>query len=116
VHGRQFAQRQHRVEVVGDHGEVLAAGQERHDRLTGRPRVEEHHHPVLDEFRGPLPQAPLIPAGGVTADNVKKWFDAGVVAVGVGSFVTKAARADGNYRSVTEAAATMLRAIEGARA
>jgi len=66
--------------------------------------------------RAPLPQAPLMPAGGVTADNVKEWFDAGVVAVGVGSFVTKAARADGNYRNVTEAAATMLRAIEGARA
>ncbi|MFI6408335.1 bifunctional 4-hydroxy-2-oxoglutarate aldolase/2-dehydro-3-deoxy-phosphogluconate aldolase [Streptomyces sp. NPDC050548] len=66
--------------------------------------------------RAPLPQAPLMPAGGVTADNVKEWFDAGVVAVGVGSFVTKAARADGNYRHVTEAAATMLRAIEGARA
>jgi 2-dehydro-3-deoxyphosphogluconate aldolase/(4S)-4-hydroxy-2-oxoglutarate aldolase len=66
--------------------------------------------------RAPLPQAPLMPAGGVTADNVKEWFDAGVVAVGVGSFVTKAARADGNYRHVTDAATTMLRAIEGARA
>ncbi|WP_235029491.1 hypothetical protein [Streptomyces sp. 3213.3] len=61
--------------------------------------------------RAPLPQAPLIPAGGVTADNVKEWFDAGVVAVGVGSFVTKAARADGNYRNVTETAATMPSAI-----
>ena len=66
--------------------------------------------------RAPLPQAPLMPAGGVTADNVKEWFDAGVVAVGVGSFVTKTARADGNYRHVTDAATTMLRAIEGARA
>ena len=66
--------------------------------------------------RAPLPQAPLMPAGGVTADNVKEWFDAGVVAVGVGSFVTKAARADGDYRYVTDAATTMLRAIEGARA
>ncbi|MGP3974083.1 bifunctional 4-hydroxy-2-oxoglutarate aldolase/2-dehydro-3-deoxy-phosphogluconate aldolase [Streptomyces sp. 8N114] len=66
--------------------------------------------------RAPLPQAPLMPTGGVTPDNVKEWFDAGVVAVGVGSFVTKAARVDGNYGRVTEAAATTLRAIEGARA
>ncbi|MET8948978.1 bifunctional 4-hydroxy-2-oxoglutarate aldolase/2-dehydro-3-deoxy-phosphogluconate aldolase [Streptomyces sp. NPDC004542] len=64
----------------------------------------------------PLPQAPLMPAGGVSPDNVKAWFDAGVVAVGVGSFVTKAARPDGDYRRVTEAARTVLRAIEEARA
>lgn len=66
--------------------------------------------------RAPLPQAPIMPAGGVTPENVKEWFDAGVVAVGVGSFVTKAARGGGGYRAVTEAASAMLRAIEGARA
>ncbi|WP_075732165.1 bifunctional 4-hydroxy-2-oxoglutarate aldolase/2-dehydro-3-deoxy-phosphogluconate aldolase [Streptomyces acidiscabies] len=66
--------------------------------------------------RAPLPQAPIMPTGGVTPENVKEWFDAGVVAVGVGSFVTKAARVDGDYRRVTEAASVMLRAIEGARA
>ncbi|MEU9284949.1 bifunctional 4-hydroxy-2-oxoglutarate aldolase/2-dehydro-3-deoxy-phosphogluconate aldolase [Streptomyces sp. NPDC048275] len=63
----------------------------------------------------PLPQAPLMPAGGVTPDNVKAWFDAGVVAVGVGSSVTKAARPDGDYRRVTEAAKTILQAIGEAR-
>jgi len=63
----------------------------------------------------PLPQAPLMPAGGVTPDNVKAWFDAGVVAVGVGSSVTKAARPDGDYRRVTKAAETMLQAIREAR-
>lgn len=66
--------------------------------------------------KAPLPQAPLMPAGGVSPDNVKAWFDAGVVAVGVGSSVTKAARPDGDYRRVTEAARTVLRSIEEARA
>ncbi|GAA2917880.1 bifunctional 4-hydroxy-2-oxoglutarate aldolase/2-dehydro-3-deoxy-phosphogluconate aldolase [Streptomyces violaceus] len=28
--------------------------------------------------KAPLPQAPLMPAGGVSPDNVKAWFDAGV--------------------------------------
>jgi 2-dehydro-3-deoxyphosphogluconate aldolase / (4S)-4-hydroxy-2-oxoglutarate aldolase len=64
----------------------------------------------------PMPAAPLMPAGGVTVDNVKAWFDAGVVAVGVGGFVTKAARPDGDYGRVTEAAAAILGAIEAARA
>ncbi|MEU2246654.1 bifunctional 4-hydroxy-2-oxoglutarate aldolase/2-dehydro-3-deoxy-phosphogluconate aldolase [Streptomyces sp. NPDC019224] len=67
-------------------------------------------------IKAPLPQAPIMPAGGVTADNVKEWFDAGVTAVGVGSSVTKAARADGDYRHVTRAAAAMLAAIAEARA
>jgi 2-dehydro-3-deoxyphosphogluconate aldolase/(4S)-4-hydroxy-2-oxoglutarate aldolase len=66
--------------------------------------------------KAPLPQAPLMPAGGVSPDNVKAWFDAGVVAVGVGSSVTKAARPEGDYRRVTEAARTVLRSIEEARA
>ncbi|MFB6671874.1 bifunctional 4-hydroxy-2-oxoglutarate aldolase/2-dehydro-3-deoxy-phosphogluconate aldolase [Streptomyces sp. NPDC056390] len=66
--------------------------------------------------KAPLPQTPVMPAGGVTPDNVKEWFDAGVTAVGVGSSVTKAARADGDYRKVTRAAAAMLGAIAEARA
>ena len=63
----------------------------------------------------PLPQAPILPAGGVTKDNVKAWFDAGVTAVGVGSFVTKAAQADGDYSKVTNAAKIFLAAISEAR-
>lgn len=66
--------------------------------------------------RAPLPQAPLLPAGGVTPENVGDWFAAGVVAVGVGSYVTKAARADGDLRKVTAAASEFLAAIAAARA
>lgn len=63
----------------------------------------------------PLPQAPIMPSGGVTPANVGAWFDAGVTAVGVGSFVTKAARNDGDYGLVARAAQTFLAAIDEAR-
>ncbi|WP_427017608.1 bifunctional 4-hydroxy-2-oxoglutarate aldolase/2-dehydro-3-deoxy-phosphogluconate aldolase [Pseudarthrobacter sp. P1] len=63
----------------------------------------------------PLPQAPIMPSGGVTPDNVGNWFGAGVVAVGVGSFVTKAAQADGDYTKVARAAEIFLAAIDNAR-
>ena len=63
----------------------------------------------------PLPQVPLAPTGGVTPDNVGEWFDAGVTAVGVGSFITKAAGAEGDYRKVTRAAETFLAAVSAAR-
>jgi 2-dehydro-3-deoxyphosphogluconate aldolase / (4S)-4-hydroxy-2-oxoglutarate aldolase len=64
----------------------------------------------------PLAHVPLMPAGGVNAGNVKQWFDAGVVSVGVGSTITKAARPDGDYSRVTTAAAAFLRAVRDARA
>ncbi|MCW3158620.1 bifunctional 4-hydroxy-2-oxoglutarate aldolase/2-dehydro-3-deoxy-phosphogluconate aldolase [Micropruina sonneratiae] len=63
----------------------------------------------------PLPQTPILPAGGANTDNVGDWFDAGVVAVGVGSAITKAARPDGDYARVTAAAKDFLAAIATAR-
>jgi 2-dehydro-3-deoxyphosphogluconate aldolase/(4S)-4-hydroxy-2-oxoglutarate aldolase len=63
----------------------------------------------------PLPQAPIMPSGGVTPENVGAWFAAGVTAVGVGSFVTKAAQNDGDYGLVARAARTFLTAINDAR-
>lgn len=63
----------------------------------------------------PLSHIALMPAGGVTTENAKAWFDAGVTAVGVGSTITKAARPDGDYTRVTTAAADFLRAVRDAR-
>jgi 2-dehydro-3-deoxyphosphogluconate aldolase/(4S)-4-hydroxy-2-oxoglutarate aldolase len=36
-------------------------------------------------LRGPFPDVPFMPTGGVSADNVGDWLAAGVVAVGAGS-------------------------------
>ncbi|MGW8482938.1 bifunctional 4-hydroxy-2-oxoglutarate aldolase/2-dehydro-3-deoxy-phosphogluconate aldolase [Microbacterium sp. NPDC055903] len=38
----------------------------------------------LGALRGPFPDAPLMPTGGVTPDNLSDWFAAGAVAVGAG--------------------------------
>jgi 2-dehydro-3-deoxyphosphogluconate aldolase/(4S)-4-hydroxy-2-oxoglutarate aldolase len=45
---------------------------------------------LLRELRGPLPDIPLMPTGGVTAENAGALIDAGAVAVGVGSWLTGA--------------------------
>jgi 2-dehydro-3-deoxyphosphogluconate aldolase/(4S)-4-hydroxy-2-oxoglutarate aldolase len=42
---------------------------------------------LLRELRGPFPDIPLMPTGGVTADNARSLIDAGAVAVGVGSWL-----------------------------
>ncbi|NQX18296.1 bifunctional 4-hydroxy-2-oxoglutarate aldolase/2-dehydro-3-deoxy-phosphogluconate aldolase [Rathayibacter sp. VKM Ac-2857] len=64
----------------------------------------------------PLSHVSLMPAGGVSAGNARAWFEAGVVAVGVGSTITKAARPDGDYSKVTAAAESFLSAVRDARA
>jgi len=45
---------------------------------------------LLRELRGHLPDIPLMPTGGVTAENAGALIDAGAVAVGVGSWLTGA--------------------------
>ena len=39
----------------------------------------------LKALRGPFPDVPFIPTGGVSPDNIADWFAAGAFAVGAGS-------------------------------
>ena len=58
----------------------------------------------LRALRGPFPDIPLVPTGGVTLDNVGGFFAAGAAAVGVGSeLVSKDALARRDF-SATSAA------------
>lgn len=71
--------------------------------------------PYAKAALAPLNHVPMLPAGGVTADNVGSWFAAGVAAVGIGSAVTKAWQPDGDFERVTSAAQTFLAAVREAR-
>ncbi|WP_270179783.1 bifunctional 2-keto-4-hydroxyglutarate aldolase/2-keto-3-deoxy-6-phosphogluconate aldolase [Alkalihalobacillus sp. CinArs1] len=44
----------------------------------------------IKNLKGPLPQLNVMPTGGVDENNIKDWFEAGAVAVGIGSHLTKA--------------------------
>ena len=66
-------------------------------------------------LRAPMPTAPIVPFGGVTPDNVGEWLAAGCVAVGVGSYIAKAHKKDGDYGKVTQATKEFLAAIAKAR-
>jgi 2-dehydro-3-deoxyphosphogluconate aldolase/(4S)-4-hydroxy-2-oxoglutarate aldolase len=61
----------------------------------------------LKALRAPLPQAPLMPTGGVTVENLPAWFRLGALAVGIGGSLTAPA-AQGDYRAVTERAARFV--------
>lgn len=65
--------------------------------------------------KGPLPQAEIMPTGGVSLDNVDQWIKNGVVAVGAGSDLTAGAKT-GDYDKVTETAKLFVAKIKEARA
>jgi 2-dehydro-3-deoxyphosphogluconate aldolase/(4S)-4-hydroxy-2-oxoglutarate aldolase len=62
-----------------------------------------------------LPDAALMPTGGVRLDNVAEWIGAGCVAVGVGGNLTQSATT-GDFRTITDLTKRFLEAIAKARA
>ena len=70
---------------------------------------------IIKSIKGPIPQAQLMPTGGVSVDNVGEWIKAGVVAVGAGGSLTAGAKT-GDYASITRIAKEFIANIEKARA
>lgn len=49
----------------------------------------------IGSINGPLPNVRVMPTGGISLENAKQWIDAGAVAVGIGSDLTKVYRREG---------------------
>lgn len=70
----------------------------------------------LKALRGPFPDIPMMPTGGVSAENVAAWFAAGAVAVGAGSALCPRAWAEeGRFDDITARAEAFARTVAGAR-
>ncbi len=69
---------------------------------------------IIKSIHGPLPQAQLMPTGGVSIENVGEWIKAGAVAVGAGSSLTGSAK-NGDYAKITETARIFIERIKEAR-
>jgi len=69
---------------------------------------------IIRAIKGPLPQARMMPTGGVSVENVAEWITAGAVAVGAGSSLTGGAKT-GNYAQITETAKRFIEEIQKAR-
>lgn len=71
----------------------------------------------LKALRGPFPDAPLMPTGGVTPDNVAEWVAAGAIALGAGGdLVPAAALAAGDMTEIERRAAAFSAAWTEANA
>ncbi|MDI3535013.1 MAG: 2-dehydro-3-deoxyphosphogluconate aldolase / (4S)-4-hydroxy-2-oxoglutarate aldolase [Thermosediminibacterales bacterium] len=70
---------------------------------------------IIKAVKGPLPQAELIPTGGVSLDNVEEWIKAGAAAVGVGGDLTKEAIQKNDYSIITQKARQFVEKIKKAK-
>jgi 2-dehydro-3-deoxyphosphogluconate aldolase/(4S)-4-hydroxy-2-oxoglutarate aldolase len=67
---------------------------------------------------GPMPWSKLMPTGGVTTEesNIKAWFDAGVVCIGMGSnLVSSKSISEGKYDEITDLTSHVLKTIKNVR-
>ncbi len=70
---------------------------------------------IIKAINGPIPQARMMPTGGVSADNVDEWIKAGAVAVGAGSSLTAGAK-KGDYEAIVKEGKKFVENIKAARA
>lgn len=64
------------------------------------------------ELRGPLPEIPLVPTGGVTPENAASFINAGAEAIGLGGWLL----GDGDAAGVRERAREIVAVVAAARA
>ncbi len=69
----------------------------------------------IKAVKAPLPQASLMPTGGVSVENAATWIKSGAVALGVGGHLIAGAKT-GDYQSITDLARRFIQAIREARA
>jgi len=70
----------------------------------------------LRALRGPFPDIPLVPTGGVTLENVAEMFTAGAAAVGVGTeLISKGALAHRDYAAIAALAKQFVAAVRQAQ-
>lgn len=67
----------------------------------------------IKDIRGPLPQIPLLPTGGISIDNIKDFKKAGAVGFGIGSALvnTKVAVTPAYLSELTENAKKLVGAL-----
>ena len=114
----EFASSQDRLMMAGalTPSEVLAAWKAGSDLVKVFPCSAMGGAAYIKALKGPLPQIPLVPTGGVDLSNVADLVRAGAAAVGVGGeLVSAAALNSGDTSVITELAKKFVAAIREAR-
>lgn len=97
--------------------EVIAAWKAGSDFVKVFPCGSVGGPKYIQALRGPLPQIPLVPTGGVNLTTAADFIRAGVVALGVGGELVQAeALKTGSTQVITENAKKFIEIVKQARA
>ncbi len=97
--------------------EVISAWKAGSDFVKVFPCGQVGGASYIKALKGPLPQVPLVPTGGVNLQTASEFIEAGAAALGVGGeLVQAAALKAGKPEVITEAARKFLAAVAAARA
>lgn len=70
----------------------------------------------IKDIKAPLPQIPLIPTGGINAENAADFIKAGSTALGVGSaLVSNSIIESGDFNLLTERAENLISSVNSVR-
>jgi 2-dehydro-3-deoxyphosphogluconate aldolase/(4S)-4-hydroxy-2-oxoglutarate aldolase len=95
--------------------EIVTAWDTQADMVKVFPIAQLGGPDYIKALRGPLPQIPLVPTGGVNLQNAGSFIQAGATALGVGGeLIDKKAVADKRFEVITENARAFLNAIREA--
>ena len=67
----------------------------------------------IKDIKAPLPQIPLIPTGGINAENAAEFIKAGAAALGIGSSLVSQDIIDsGDFTTLTDRAKNLVTAVK----
>jgi 2-dehydro-3-deoxyphosphogluconate aldolase/(4S)-4-hydroxy-2-oxoglutarate aldolase len=70
----------------------------------------------LRALRGPFPEIPIMPTGGVSQENAAEWFAAGAFAIGAGSNLCPTAMArEGRFAEISQIARVFAATVAAVR-
>jgi 2-dehydro-3-deoxyphosphogluconate aldolase/(4S)-4-hydroxy-2-oxoglutarate aldolase len=96
--------------------EIIAAWEAGADLVKIFPVSQVGGPAYIKALKGPLPQIPLVPTGGINLQNVGDFLRAGASAVGVGGeLINKKALSEKNLASISETTRRFLDEVKKAR-
>ncbi len=70
----------------------------------------------IKDIKAPLPQIPLIPTGGINAENAAEFIKAGAAALGIGSSLVSQDLIDsGDFTTLTDRAKNLVTAVKSTK-
>ena len=115
----EFAGREGKLIMAGalTPTEIIAAWEAGSDFVKVFPCGQVGGAKYIKALKGPLPQVPLVPTGGVNLTNAAEFIEAGAAALGIGGELVQAeALKSGDAKVIVENARKFLAIVRGTRA